>query len=423
MKVFKIYFTFKKLQKQMQLNALNLKKIQENKIIKLYLHAYHNIPFYQELFTRAGLTHNSIQCLEDIQKLPVISKQVLQGRESKCLLERNVNIQFLKTEQSSGSTGSPFTVYYDPNYLNIRNALFLRGLYAAGYRYGKKLFLLTGRPGNSSQKWLRWEYASIEDEPHHVYNQMKRFGPNILYGCTTALFNLAEYMEKNRNHIQVKKVITTAEFLESSTRRFLSAVFDVPIVDFYGMTEMGLIGWECSQGGYHLAEDSFIIEYLKQDTNSPQRIIITNLDQTTMPFIRFDTGDCGVPEKEINCQCGCLFPKLKRVEGRVIDSIQLKNGKKISPYKLTCKLEKIKELKRYQLVQENYFQYKVFIETNSLDRENTERQIKEILHDILGDHINLSICNGIKMKKSEEKFRVVTSYMKEGKHENPLCEL
>jgi phenylacetate-CoA ligase len=319
----------------------------------------------------------------------------------------------LKKEHTSGSTGRPFSLYLDDHFVAVRDALFLRALLTAGYRPGQKLMLVTdSRNKKKNRMLLRWSYASIEqpaDQILSLYNQIK---PRILYGCTTALKLLAHEIGAKKGRVHSPKcIISAAEMLDDKTRVFIEENFGAELFDFYGLTEMGIVGWECPEHkGYHVAEDAVVIEYLPVKNKSHlKRLVITNLHLTSMPFIRYETGDVGLPAQLENCPCGRRLTLLKKVEGRIVDCIKLRDGQTISPYRLTCAIEQLRELINYQVIQEDYHQFTVNIQSKNGSNRVKER-IKEILHEVIGSNIRVDVQNKTHIKPlSGRKFRVIES--------------
>jgi len=416
MNLLKMYKIYRLMMKAQWLDRLRIREIQERKLRHIVQQAYKNVPFYKKLFDETGISPAKINTLDDLEGIPITTKSILQELAPEFLINRTMDREELKTECSSGSTGRPFTVFFNPDYVNVRNALFLRALRAAGYNIGRKLLLVTGS-GKASKHWRRWRYASIQDPPEFLLKQVNRFRPDFLYGCTTPLRQLAEYIRSGNSLVfQPEKIITTAEIIDTPTRRFLEDTFKAEVHDFYGLTEMGLVGWECAvHNGHHLAEDTTIIEYLPiENGGDVSRLVMTNLDLISMPFIRFDTGDIGIPGKSGPCPCGRGFSLLERVDGRLVDCLQLKNGRRISPYKLTCELEKLQGMERYQVIQEDYGTFTVKVETGKRGITVRDDEIHKIMHSVLGNEIKVVVQKNVNIEPtSGRKFRVIESEVRE----------
>lgn len=299
----------------------------------------------------------------------------------------------LQTEKSTGTSGNPFTVYFDPDYVRDRNLRFLRGLYATGYRWPMKMLLITGDRDRKSSPGRRWYYTSLKATVDDWYALLQEVKPDVVYGCTTPLRLLALHIKnKGLTSHRPDIIITTAETLDADTRELLADTFKAEIFDFYGMTEMGLVAWECTaHDGYHLAEDAILIERLPLPSSSddteacsvplrssekpPFRLVFTNLMLTAMPFIRYESGDIAEGYNEAPCLCGSHLPRIRRFEGRLIDSIRLPDGQLISPYRFTCTLEEIPGMKRFRVIQRQVDQ--LLIEIECPDQEDAADRLKQ----------------------------------------------
>jgi phenylacetate-CoA ligase len=391
-----------------------LRDMQEKKFRSLVHSAYHHVPYYRQILDEAGIALADIRSLDDIALIPVTSKATLQSLDPQAIQNQQFTPENLQPEHSSGSSGRPFSVLMDKRYLQLRNLRFLRALLTTGYRPGlRQLFLVADSSGTRRKPWLRWTYGSIKADPNVLLEQINGAGADYLYGCTTPLRRLAEYILETGNGVRPPgAVITTAEMLDTPTRKLLKKAFQAEVFDFYGLTEMGLVGWECGHhSGYHLSEDSLFIEFLpEEEGSSKSRLVMTNLDLFGMPLIRYETGDVAVAGSGSPCACGRTLRVLDRVEGRSIDCIELHNGKKISPYQITCGLEVIEHLNRYQVVQDDFDRFTITAETGQPDSDVLKQQIRNTIRGIVGAEAEVSIQTTEKIKPVPgRKFRVVES--------------
>lgn len=389
-----------------------LMAIQNRKLKSLVQTAYHHVGYYRRLFDECGLSPARINSIEDLPRIPITTKADLQAHPESEIINKAYASEKLSSERSSGSTGQPFRVYYDPAYQSIRNLLFLRGLIAAGYRPGHKMQLVTDA-GKKDKPLLRWHYSSILDSPEHLLAELNRTRPDILYGCKTPLVRLAEHIRNSRAEAHTpKRIFSTAELLNPESRSLLEKVFSARVFDFYGSTEMGLVGWECGAGnGYHLSADSVIVEFLPVPGNSGlSRLVMTNLDLNAMPLIRYESGDLGLAGPAERCRCGRWLPKLQRVEGRQNDCLRLKDGRTVSPFQLTCTVEKIPGIRKYQVIQTDWNDFTIKLKVDERDRPAAGALVEQTLRSVLGSEIRLSLDFVLPIEGQRgRKFRVVES--------------
>jgi phenylacetate-CoA ligase len=394
-------------------NRERIRRMQERRLVRLVRHAYETVPYYRRLFDGAGVSPAAIRTLDDLRRLPLTTKWALRQHDPGELISSRFRRAKLEHDSSSGSSGTPFSVYLDKRYVLNRNMRFLRGLIAAGYRPGDRMLLITDRHGGQGKSWMRWEKASPEETADRLLQRIDALRPAVLYGSGTPLRQLADMiLDTGSTTAFLKSVVWTAETLDERTRQRLERAFSVAVFDFYGLTEMGLVAWECeAHAGYHVSDDSVILEYVPiSDPAGPRRIVITNLALYSMPLIRYDTGDLGTGPATEPCVCGRGLSRLDRVDGRVVDTIRLRSGEVLSPYAFICKLETLEGLQGFQVVQDSYDEITVFIDTRPDVRARVERHVRQIVNEIVGNRIDLSVADmETPHPQPNGKFRAVRS--------------
>ena len=321
-----IFRSYRSLQNTQWFDREKIRNLQEKKLKQLLLHAYHHVPYYRDLFKNSGLKPEDIRSLDDLGKLPITTKSALQAAPPAERISDQYKLEELVTEHSSGSTGQPFTTYFDQHFVMTRNNMFLRALHVMGYRPGQKLMLITAGH-NRKRPWLRWHYASIESPAMELIARLNDIRPQILYGCMTPLRLMALHARRTGQKIHhPTTVISTAETLDENTRTLLEETFNATVYDLYGLTEMGLVAWQCrAQDGYHLSEDTTIIEFEYDPHYQADKLVMTNLELTAMPLIRYQTGDLATTITDTSCTCGRQLQRIQRIEGRIVDCIHLSN--------------------------------------------------------------------------------------------------
>lgn len=412
--IFETALRYRQLRKNERLDHHGIRRRQEDKLRRLVAHAYETVPYYRNLLDGAGVTTQSIQTLADLEKIPVTTKATLQAQERNAITSGAFRPEELVPEHTSGSTGRPFTVWFDRDYVVTRDALFLRTLRAAGYAFGQKALLITrSHPPKKSNRLLRWEYASILQTPAELLAALNRSKPDFLYGCVTPLRLLAEFIAESQAAFhRPRRILATAESLDRGTRSLLAETFGAEVFDFYGLTEMGPVGWECAaHQGYHLSEDTVLVEFLPLEGEMEgKRLVMTNLELLGMPLIRFETCDIGSPIAHESCPCGRSFAKIGTVAGRAVDCLRLPSGQLVPPYRLTCALEKLSGLKRYQLVQDEPDHFLLRAETDTRRSGFSNQEAYDLLRPILGQAARIEISRVPEFAMQPgRKFRVIES--------------
>lgn len=331
-----------------------LRRLQEHKLRRVVNHAWQHVPYYRRLFDRARVDPSTVRTIGDLSRLPVTSKKDLLEAGSDAF-SRFYPPDKLVTHRTTGSTGEPMTMRFDRHFERVRSMVFLRALLAAGYRPGERLLMM--KPGHSKRPpaWIGWEAVSFDESPEAMLERIGRTRPAMLYGWVTPIRELAVHMRNSGVRIQgLRAVVTTAETLDETTRVDLKKAFGADLYDFYGLTEMGTVAWECSRhDGLHVSEDVVHVEADRVGASGNEAtMIMTSLELTAMPLIRYQTGDLAVSLDARPCACGRLFHRIRQVSGRMVDCLQLPGGQLLSPYSVTLALEPVQGLTRYQVLQE-----------------------------------------------------------------------
>jgi phenylacetate-CoA ligase len=390
-----------------------LERLQERKLRRVVHHAWRYVPYYRRLFDRVGLNPATVRSAGDLVPLPVTTKRDLldAGSDAFSSFYRHAEVV---THRTTGSTGEPMTMRFDTHFERVRRLVFLRALLAAGYRPGERMLML--KPGDSRRTaaWTGLETARFDESPRDLLERIDRFRPRVLYGWVTPIRELAAYVRNACAPIAgLRAVITTAEGLDVPTRRFLAATFDANVYDIYGLTEMGTVAWECSHhDGLHLSEDTVLVDSgdgIGNDRESP--MIMTSLELTAMPLIRYQTGDLAPAPDAEPCACGRVFHRIPHVSGRSVDCLRLPDGRLLSPYSVTLALESVQGLNRYQVVQERAGQLLVRYERGAaVTAVPVADAITKALGGLVGDDLRIDIrCEDSINPPAGQKFRVVES--------------
>ena len=387
-----------------------LRRSQEARLRRLVAHAGRTVPFYRQRFERAGIDPDQIRGLRDLQRIPVTTKADLQAAGPDATLSSAFDPADLVREHTSGSTGRPFTVAFDRRFVAVRDALFLRVLATAGYRLSDRLMLVTSARDKRDRFWPRWRYASIEAPPEDLMAQFEEFRPSVLYGCLTPLRQMALIARGRRGHTP-KAVVSTAEGLDPQSRRLLATHFGAPVHDAYGLTEAGMLAWQCAVGsGYHLAEDTAIVEFLPASDGAVSRLIVTNLELRAMPLIRFETGDLAIPADDGACACGRQLRRIRAIEGRAVDCVRLAGGRLVSPYRFTLALEAIEGIRRYQLIQNEIDRFVLRVDAGMDAPAGLEEAGRSAIRDLVGQDAAVEVVRERALDPPPgRKFRVVES--------------
>lgn len=346
-----------------------LQELQNEKLRALIKHAYENVPYYHHIFEERGLTDKDIQTVEDLPKLPILTKDNIR-LNFQDLLARDFKKRRTFLHATSGSTGEPLEHYVTMDAASINWAGTFRAWGWAGYKIGDKRVTLGGsslvpnepptfkeRTRQLAERNLPLSVVGINKEKMALYvEKLKKWKPKFIYGYASAAYIFANYLkEKGISDICLKAVFTTAEMLLPQFRQTIEQQFSCKVFDQYGSYDGGAQALEChTHQGYHISAEKAVMEFADENGNPilagyPGEILSTDLHNYAMPFIRYAVGDVGIPVQE-RCPCGRGLPLMKSIEGRTSDFITFDNGVTLSGPALTLVFKDC-HIKQYQVIQ------------------------------------------------------------------------
>lgn len=390
-----------------------LEQLQQRKLRRVVRHAARYVPYYRRLFDGAGLNPESTRLSQDLLRLPVTTKRDLLNAGGDAFSTFYPPDE-LVTHRTTGSTGEPMTMRFDRDFERMRRLAFLRALLAAGYRPGERMLMLKPGDAGRASPWTGIQTVRFDESPRDLLSRIAQFRPQVLYGWVTPIRELALHVRNSGSRVEgLRTVITTAEALDRPARELFGAAFGADVYDVYGLTEMGTIAWECSRhAGLHLSEDIALIDGVESGRESP--MIMTSLELTAMPLIRYQTGDVAVAPDAEPCACGRMFHRIPQVSGRMVDCLQLSGGGLLSPYSVTLALESIPGLARFQVVQEQTGALLVRYETSAdAAAMHVPDAIRGALGALVGNETRIEVRREDSINPpAGRKFRVVESRLR-----------
>jgi phenylacetate-CoA ligase len=350
------------LEKNLGMNPSEILEYQNKKLKKLILHAYNTVPFYRRLFDKHKIDPNTVQNVADLAKIPVINKSVLRKFPVKDRISTTFRGQPLEELLTGGSTGQPFAIYVTKEELNMIVAHKWRIYFEHGCNFFDKEALVEGIHGRVREGLLnRIGFARRVEVPDGLSmpDQLKvilKERSDVYRGYPSRFHLIAKYAEDNDIDVKrPKAVFSDSETLLPIMRNTIENVFRVKVTNIYDSYEFGYTAWECKEhNGLHINCDSQILQIMKDnvevDDGIRGEIVITNLDNYTMPLIRYNTKDVGTKSKR-KCTCGIAFPMLAAVEGRIWDFVLTPSGEEISPLVITGFVAIQKGIVEYRITQ------------------------------------------------------------------------
>jgi phenylacetate-CoA ligase len=319
---------------------------------RIVAHAAATVPYYRQVFERAGLGPDDLRSLDDVRRLPLLTKADVRA-SGEGLLSETFHGRPLFRKMTSGSTGVPLEVQLDAGGLSWKRACTLRSDEWSGWRRGGRVAKVWGNPDyrrHGVKGWLRnrlYDRAIHLDTLNMTSETIRRFvaafnrhKPELLFGHAHSVFLFAEFVENSGLVVhRPNGIITTAMVLHDWERRRIEAVFGTPVTNRYGCEEVSLIACECEQhGGLHVNADGVLVEIVRDGEpappGAPGSIVVTDLANFAMPLVRYLIGDVAA-WAERPCPCGRGGALIESIEGREADYVVTTDGRLISGISLT----------------------------------------------------------------------------------------
>lgn len=421
---------FKELEKTQWLSIDEIKKIQWKKLKNLLEYAYTNVPYYHWVFKTLNMTPKDITAPDDFRKLPLLDKEDIRNNISR-IVSSNYKKRDLIPNSTGGSTGVNLNFFNDRKNSGYVSAIVLRNDHWAGLEIGDKKASLWGSPFDISlqdnlkkkisNKLFRTLFLSsynLSEENMFVYaKKLLQYKPKVIIAYPSPLYHFAKFLEENGiKGINPKSIISSAEVLYDYQRELIESVFQCRVFNNYGCREFDAIAQECSQHlGMHISAEHVYVECLKGDGEPAApgergELVITDLDNYGMPFIRYRIGDIGVLSDR-KCNCGGGLPIMEKVEGRTFDIIVGTNGKYFDGHFFSILLRTaVDGIKQFQVVQESENEINIKIVVDEVFKTEYIDTLTNKIRECCGEdmQVNFKIVDEIPPTKSG-KFRFVTS--------------
>ena len=341
--------------------------IQNEKLLKQVKNIWDNVPYYRQKMEEKGITPDDIKSVDDLHKLPFLSKSDLREAYPYGLLARPLK-ECVRIQSTSGTTGKRVVAFYTQKDIDMWEDCCARAITAAGgtdedvcqisYGYG----LFTGGPGlnGGSHKVGCLTIPTSSGNTDRQIMFINDLQATILCCTPSYAAYLGERMKEmgmGPDDIPLKAGIFGAEAWSEEMRQDIQNTLGIKAYDIYGLTELSGPGvsFECSeQKGMHINEDHFLAEIIDPDTGevlpegSEGELVFTALDKEAFPMVRYRTRDICVLSRE-KCSCGRTLIKMKKPKGRSDDMLIIR-GVNVFPSQIETVLLNNGYAANYQII-------------------------------------------------------------------------
>lgn len=406
-----------------------IREWQSERLAKTVKHVYENVEYYRKRMDEQGIKPEDIKSVDDLYKLPFITKDDLRDAYPYGLLAKPLT-DCVRIQSTSGTTGRRVVVFYTQHDIDLWEDCCARAIAAAGgtkedvvhvsYGYG----LFTGGPGlnGGSHKLGSLTLPMSSGNTDRQIQFMTDLGSTILCCTPSYAAYLAETIcEKGlRDKIKLKAGIFGAEAWTEEMRRDIEDKLGIKAYDIYGLTEISGPGvsFECSaQTGMHVNEDHFIAEVINPKTGEvlpdgeKGELVFTSITKEAFPLIRYRTRDICILSHE-KCPCGRTHVKMTKPLGRSDDMLIVK-GVNVFPSQIETVLLNQGYPANYQILVDRVDHsdtLEVQVEmTPEMFSDNVgivavrEKELVDALKSMLGIYVKVRLVNPKSITRSEGK--------------------
>lgn len=343
-----------------------LRELQDERLVKQVKHVWDNVPYYRKKMEEKGVTPDDIKGVDDLHKLPFLSKADLRDAYPYGLLAAPLK-DCVRIQSTSGTTGRRVVAFYTQHDIDLWEDCCARAIVAAGgtnedvvqiaYGYG----LFTGGAGlhGGSHKVGSLTLPMSSGNTDRQLQFMTDLQSTILCCTPSYAAYLAESIHERglRDKIKLKAGIFGAEAWSEKMRQEIQNQLGIKAYDIYGLTEISGPGvaFECSdQTGMHINEDHFIAEIIDPDTGevlpdgTQGELVFTSITKEAFPLLRYKTRDICVLTRE-KCSCGRTLVKMCKPMGRSDDMLIVK-GVNVFPSQIETVLIEQGYQSNYQII-------------------------------------------------------------------------
>ena len=404
----------------------------DERLRRFVKHCAETSPYYKRLFGKIGITPDDIRTLEDLQTLPILTKQDVKEHYAELLSEAVPKSQWVSF-RTSGTTGSGLRFATTRSSLDEQWASVWRfrrghgiqldtwcgyfaGRFVVPFRQKKPPFWRINYPGRQ----IIFSGAHMNSDNLGAYiAELNKRRPPYLQGYPSMLALLAAYIVETQNYLDypVKWVVTNSENLLPHQANLMEQAFGVRPIQRYAMSEAAASASECEYGRLHMDEDMAATEFVPNPDGFGCRVIGSAFTNLALPLLRYDVGDVVTVSDEV-CPCGRPGRVLASVDGRKDDYVVLPNGVRLGGW-IDIIFKDMVHIREAQVYQQKIGEIILRVAPAATYTPQDETTLLHLAQKRVGEDVDVRIEYLDHLERAPNgKLRCVVSEIKEGQLES-----
>lgn len=317
---------------------------------RLFEYAREHAPFYQRLYRDAGVDSLVIRDWADIERVPLVDKAMLRSVPTEELMTRPITPDLVRVT-TSGSTGEPFVIYQTRYEQYTSHVRVFAMLWALGWRPWQRILMLWRLEPDAVLPVeqdlglltrLRRQFGLFQRDITSIYTPMPEVVRWLDANSAAAVFwstpgiatVLCDHLEQQGRHFKFPLIVLASETLSPDLHARCRRMLGARVVSHYGLMECPTIGYAPADDNHFRIQNHAcaleLVNHRIEGRRTLGDVVLTNLVNHTMPFIRFCTNDIS----EVLAQSDCPARVLGPILGRVDDVLTLPDGRRLAPHLL-----------------------------------------------------------------------------------------
>ena len=425
-------YSLSALQRSDFLSADEVRVDQEQRLRATIQWAVRTVPSYRDLFRNEGIDPSSIRSVEDLVKVPTLSKSMVREHAAS-LRSEGVARRRMIPARTSGTTGTALHLVHTRESMGWEYAVILRQRGWFGVKLRDRFATFGGQTvvplSQKDPPYWRYDrpgarmmfslYHMSRDTALYYARELHKPVYRFWQGYPSSMGLICQHLDEvgvELGDAAPVAVFSSSETLLDFHRNLIEQVTGAPIADRYGNAEFCVSALQCPEGRYHVDSEFCVVEidpHEETDEFVRGEVLATGFANRAMPFIRYRTGDVATLLKKERCGCGRNRPILEKIDGRIEDYIVTPDGRRVG--RLDHVFKDTHEVHEAQIVQPDYGILNVRIVPGSSYGPEAQARIDREFRSRLGDEIEINYeLHDALPREPNGKFRAVLSALPEG---------